>query len=107
VRIFGAMPLSYLRDFISLKYLFKTQAQPESPTYRAIIENPHEANSVRERIRSLHKGDSIPNPQIWKIITLEFPPWRLQITLNHKEEHNNVQIQYIQMDQRLKVWWDL
>jgi len=71
--------LSYAWDFISLKHLYKIQVHPESPTYTAILEKPHEANPVRERILSLYDGYSILSPNICKIFTQETLPWRLLV----------------------------
>lgn len=47
---FGIVPLTYLHDIVSLMHLFKTQVQPESPTYRAVLGDPHELNPAGERI---------------------------------------------------------
>ena len=72
----GIVPLTYNRDIITLKHLFKIQAQTESPTYQATLGDPQENNPVKERLQSLSDKYSIPNPKIWENFIPETAPWR-------------------------------
>jgi len=40
------MLLLYTQDLITLKHFFKTQAQPESSTYKALLEDPLEVTEL-------------------------------------------------------------
>ena len=112
----GVMPLSYTRDVICLKHLYKTLAQPDSLTHRELIgDDPQgNANPIGEKLHALVHQYALPTPTLWTITIPEKPPWKLlkihicpflevgkqTSTLNdtkmafleHKEKHNGCHI---------------
>ena len=112
----GVMPLSYARDIVTLKYLFKTQSLPNTPTFRALHteDTPNEVNPARERMHSLINKYHIETPRIWINSIPEEPPWLfpdIQVCpflminksstpieeiksafLSHKDEHDSIHI---------------
>ncbi|WP_435316530.1 reverse transcriptase domain-containing protein, partial [Klebsiella pneumoniae] len=57
-------PLKHRRDMISLKYLFKMESNPQSLTYRTVLQDDGTCNPMREELIQLRTSYSIPNPQI-------------------------------------------
>ena len=112
----GIMPLEYTRDIVTLKYLFKTQSTPNTPTFRALHaeSTTSEVNPMKDRMYSLLNKYSVAVPQIWTGSVPEKPPWHLSeiqvcpflmvnksctpseeiraAFLSHKGEHDSVHI---------------
>ena len=72
----GMLPLEYIRDAITLKNFFKTQAHPESLTHEVFFEDQHNSPHPRqEHIQTLLTHYGIPSPKIWIERIPEKPPW--------------------------------
>ena len=111
----GVMPLDYARDITSLKFLYKIRAQPESLTYKALLDDTQEnVSPTKEWYNDLQNKYSLPNPILWDVTIPEKPPWKLlkiqictflevskqstpeyearQYFLEHKKEHSGLHV---------------
>ena len=71
----GMLPLDFSRDMLTLKYFFKIQSLPNSPTHRAVIGPLGDPTPRIERINELCTQYQVQTPKILTNVAPEISLW--------------------------------
>ena len=71
----GMLPLDFSHDMLTLKYFFKIQSLPNSPTHRAVIGPLGDPTPRMEHINKLCTQYQVQTPKILTNIVPEIPSW--------------------------------